>query len=387
MSTKTNPKTSTKTTRLEAAWRRTRGTVARRLFLDRQARFWAGRLDGRWASDQRRARVVAVIDEARDVKSFLLRPGAGWGGYRAGQFTTVTVEADGVRLARCYSLSSAPADPLLRITVKRAHKGRVSRWLHEHVRPGDVLHLGAAAGEFVLPAAPPERLLFVTGGSGVTPAMSILRDLDARDAVGDVVLVCYARSRRDAIFGGELRELAGRRSRLRLVYAFDDDAGGAGVFSEAQLAAAVPDFAERATFLCGPPGLMARVERMWDAAGARARLTRERFSLPSAAAAPASVTAIAVDAAAGPDRETRMVALARSGRHCAVREGAALLDELERAGERPKHGCRMGICKSCTSTKRAGTVRNLVTGAVSSERDEEIQLCISGALSDLELGL
>ena len=382
MATKTN--TNTKTTRMGAAWRRTRGTVARRLFLDRQARFWASRLDDRWAAGELRARVVAVIDEARDVKSFLLRPGAGWGGYRAGQFTTVTVEVDGVRLSRCYSLSSAPADPLLRITVKRAHKGRVSRWLHEHVRPGDVLHLGAAAGEFVLPAAPPERLLFVTGGSGVTPAMSILRDLDARDAVGDVVLVCYARSRRDAIFGGELRELAGRRGRLRLVQVFDDQGGA---FSEAQLGAAVPDFAERATFLCGPPGLMARVERMWDAAGARARLTRERFSLPSAAAAPASVTAIAVDAAAGPDRETRMVALARSGRHCAVREGAALLDELERAGERPKHGCRMGICKSCTSTKRAGTVRNLVTGAVSSERDEEIQLCISGALSDLELAL
>jgi ferredoxin-NADP reductase len=281
-----------------------------------------------------------------------------------------------VRLSRCYSLSSAPADPLLRITVKRAPKGRVSRWLHERVRPGDVLRLGAAAGEFVLPAVPPERLLFVTGGSGVTPAMSILRDLDARDAVGDVVLVCYARSRRDAIFGGELRELAGRRGRLRLVQMFDDQSGA---FSEAQLGAAVPDFAERATWLCGPPGLMARVERMWDEAGARARLTRERFVLPSPAAP--------VDAAAGGGCEAHLVALARSGRRRAVRDGAALLDELERAGERPKHGCRMGICKSCTSTKRAGTVRNLVTGAVSSERDEEIQLCISGALSDLELAL
>jgi len=374
MATKTN--TNTKTTRMGAAWRRTRGTVARRLFLDRQARFWASRLDDRWAAGELRARVVAVIDEARDVKSFLLRPGAGWGGYRAGQFTTVTVEVDGVRLSRCYSLSSAPADPLLRITVKRAPKGRVSRWLHEHVRAGDVLRLGAAAGEFVLPAAPPERLLFVTGGSGVTPAMSILRDLDARDAVGDVVLVCYARSRRDAIFGGELRELAGRRGRLRLVQVFDDQGGA---FSEAQLGAAVPDFAERATYLCGPPGLMARVERMWDEAGARARLTRERFALPSPAAP--------VDAAKGGGCEARLVALARSGRRCAVRDGAALLDELERAGERPKHGCRMGICKSCTSTKRAGTVRNLVTGAVSSERDEEIQLCISGALSDLELAL
>ena len=64
--------------RVATAWKVTRGTVARRLFLDRQARFWAGRLDGRWALDEPRARVVAVIDEARDVKSFLLRPAARW---------------------------------------------------------------------------------------------------------------------------------------------------------------------------------------------------------------------------------------------------------------------------------------------------------------------
>src|SRR5690349_11948778 len=107
------------TKRMATAWRTTRLTVARRLFLDRQAQFWASRFDGRWSPDEAHARVVAVIDEARDVKSFLLRPGAGWRGHRAGQYTTVTVEIDGVRLRRCYSLSSAPSDPLLRITVKR----------------------------------------------------------------------------------------------------------------------------------------------------------------------------------------------------------------------------------------------------------------------------
>jgi ferredoxin-NADP reductase len=364
--------------RMTAAWKVTRGTVARRLFLDRQAQFWAGRLDGRWALHEPRARVVAVIDEARDVKSFLLRPGAGWSGHRAGQYTTVTVEVDGVRLRRCYSLSSGPGDPLLRITVKRAPEGRVSPWLHDRLRPGDVLHLAAAAGEFVLPEPAPERLLFVTGGSGVTPAMSILRDLDARDAVGDVVLVHYARSREDAIFAGELRELAARHRGLRLVFAFDDDATGQHAFSEAHLAATVPDFVARATYLCGPPGLMARVERMWDEAGATARLRHERFVAAPLATLPRP---------GGAEARALTVGLSRSGRHCAITDGGTLLEALERAGERPQHGCRMGICRTCTCTKRAGAVRNLVTGAVSSDRDEEIQLCISAPLSDLELDL
>jgi ferredoxin-NADP reductase len=363
--------------RVTAAWNATRRTVARRLFLDRQAQFWASRRDGRWALDEPCARVVAVIDEARDVKSFLLRPGARWRGHRAGQYTTVTVEIDGVRLRRCYSLSSAPSDPLLRITVKRAPRGRVSQWLHDRLRPGDVVHLAAAAGEFVLPEPAPERLLFVTGGSGVTPAMAILRDLDARDAVGDVVLVHYARGREDAIFAGELRELAARHAGLRLVFAFDDASGG-HAFSEAHLATTVPDFAARATYLCGPPGLMTRAERMWHEAGATCRLRRERFVAAPVAKRPRPSSA---------GLRVLTVGLSRSGRRRAVGGGDTLLEGLERAGERPRHGCRIGICRTCTCTKRAGAVRNLVTGVVSSEPDEEIQLCISVPLSDLELDL
>ncbi len=363
--------------KMAAAWKVTRGRLTRRLFLDRQAQFWAQRIGGRWAPDEVHARLVAVIDEAPDVKSFLLRPGARFGGHRAGQYTTVSVEIDGVRFRRCYSLSSAPGDPLLRITVKRSSRGRVSSWLHDHLRPGDMLRIGKAAGDFVLPEAMPERLLFVTGGSGVTPAMSILRHLDARGAVGDVVFVHYARSPKDAIFAGELAEIAGRNPRLRLVFGFHDDAASAGAFTESKLGAAVPDFSERATYLCGPPGLMARVEQMWAQAGATGRLQRERFV----------ASAITLPPRDGSEARALTVHLSRSGKRCAIDDHGTLLEALERAGERPRHGCRMGICKSCTCTKRAGSVRNLVTGAVSHEPDEEIQLCITAPLSDLELGL
>jgi ferredoxin len=71
-----------------------------------------------------------------------------------------------------------------------------------------------------------------------------------------------------------------------------------------------------------------------------------------------------------------------------VLEGeGSLLERLERAGERPAHGCRIGICHTCKCRKQSGTVQNAVTGEVSSEPDQEIQLCISVPCSDLELGL
>jgi ferredoxin len=64
-----------------------------------------------------------------------------------------------------------------------------------------------------------------------------------------------------------------------------------------------------------------------------------------------------------------------------------LLEQLERGGERPAHGCRMGICQTCRCKKRQGTVEDLTTGRTSSEPDQEIRLCVSVARSDLDLAL
>jgi stearoyl-CoA 9-desaturase NADPH oxidoreductase len=361
------------TARMATAWQRTGGTVARRLFLDRQARFWARRLDGRWSPGELRAPVVDVVQETPDTKTFVLARPASWPTHRAGQYTTVAVEIDGVRHRRCYSISSAPSDPSLQLTVKRTPSGRVSRWLHAHVQAGDLLRLDGVAGDFILPEPVPQKLLFLSGGSGITPVMSMLRELSHRRAVRDLVFVHHARSRADVIFARTLEALAARHLGLRLVLRLDDDPTGRGRFDEARLAADVPDFASRATFLCGPPGLMARVERMWHEAGAGAELRRERF-------APALMVP-------SPSATTRTVQLVRSGRSCQIGEGATLLEALERAGERPPHGCRIGICHTCKCVKRAGTVQNLVTGAVSSDPNEDIQLCITVPRSDLELGL
>jgi stearoyl-CoA 9-desaturase NADPH oxidoreductase len=357
-------------------WKAAAAAVARHLFLDRQAEFWLGELDRTRSLTETRARVVKVVCETRDVKTFVLRPSARWQGHRAGQYTTIEVEIDGVRTRRCYSLSSAPGEQLA-ITVKRVPGGRVSGWMHDHVRVGHVLVLGVAGGDFVLPTPAPPKLLLLSGGSGVTPVMSILRDLAARDAVRDVVFVHHARSRADVAFRADLQAMAARHPGLRLVLELDDAPDSRGGFDEKRLAERVPDFADRATFLCGPTAFMERVERMWKAAGLADRLTLERF------VAPGQVPRVAP----GADAQIVTIRLARAGTHFAATSASPLLDQLERAGERPAHGCRMGICHSCTCRKTSGAVRNLITGAISDAPDEDIQLCISVPQSDVELSL
>ena len=335
----------------------------RRWFLDRHAEFWLGQLGSTWSPSELRARVIDIIDETPDTKSFVLAPNRHWPGHRAGQFVPIEVEIDGVRVRRCYSISSgssAPGDRIT-ITVKRVPDGRVSSWLHDELRAGDVIGLGRPDGDFVARDNAP--LLLVAAGSGITPIIAILRDLEARDALRDVVLVHSAREHGDAIFGRELATLANQQPGLRLVA---HRSGVSGRIDAAALRALVPDLSDREVFVCGPPGLVDVVTQT----GAR-HVHHERF-----VAAPRSRPA-----AGGP----ALVQL--RGRHVTVDGHGSLLEQLERTGERPAHGCRMGICNTCRCRKRSGTVENLLTGEVSSDPDQDIKLCVSIARSSLELAL
>ncbi len=337
----------------------------RRLVLE-PAEFWLSQIVPTFSLDEVRAEVVAVVDETHDMKTFVLAPNRRFRGHLAGQYVPVDVTIDGVRVRRCYSISSAPHDKRLAITVKRVPGGRVSTHLHQRVRRGEVLVLGQALGQFTLPARVDTPLLLLSGGSGVTPVMSMLRELSRRDAVSDVVFLHAARSQRDVPFTRELAVLSERHRGLRVVYHLDDQHGRLDPSS------LVPDFATRRTFLCGPTGLMDAVTRSYESAGVAHRLELERF-------ASAPYASVGTGGA--------KVTLSRSGRTLRTLGSGTLLEELERGGERPAHGCRMGICNTCRCRKVSGLVEDARTGAVSDAPDEEIRLCTSIVRSDLELAL
>jgi stearoyl-CoA 9-desaturase NADPH oxidoreductase len=320
-----------------------------------------------WSLGHIKARVLDVVRETPDTKTFVLRPNRNWRGFRAGQHVGVEVEIDGVRHQRRYSCSSAPtARRHVAITVKRQPAGKVSSWLHDHVHVGDTVTLHPAAGSFVLPRPLPARMLMLSAGSGITPLMSMLRTLVAERAHLDVSFVHVASRRDEAIFAAELAVLAARVPRLRVHHHFS---ASAGRFDEAALARLVPDCDARAVLLCGPASFMAAFRPSF--AG---RLSEESFGVPTTAAAPDG----------GTDVEIRC---ARSERVFAASPDTPLLVAAEAAGLQPRYGCRMGICHTCRCVKRSGTVENVLTGARSSEPGEAIQLCISRAVSDVTLEL
>ena len=169
-------------------------------------------VDPLWSSTELRGRVVDVRRETPRATTLTIHPGRAWTGHRAGQYVRVGVDVDGVRHWRTYSLSGTPDDRDLRITVQAQPGGTISPQLAHHTRPGTIVRLEQATGEFVLPTATPTRLLFVTAGSGITPVMAMLRTLAARGPLTGVTLVHSAPTPADVIFAAELRAGGVKRS-------------------------------------------------------------------------------------------------------------------------------------------------------------------------------
>lgn len=318
-----------------------------------------------------RARVVRIEQETADTKTFVLQPNALWSGALAGQFVRLRLEIKGRQVERVYSLSSRPGARRIAITVKRQPGGLVSNHLHGHTQVGDVLTLSQAAGDFVLPPQLPAKILLLSAGSGITPVMALLRDLQARRYTGDLVFFHACRAPADAIFAQKLDEMASNFPSLKRITHFT--ATSARLTPET-LRWAVPDLAERTTWMCGPSAFMEAVHGLWQDAAIAAPLHSERFA--TTPLLPASTPGTSVK-----------VRCATSARDFNTQGGDVLLVQAERAGLTPKHGCRIGICRSCQCTKTSGTVENLQTGEVSSAPNELIRLCISAARSDLTLDL
>ena len=124
-----------------------------------------------------RGRIEQIVPETKDAATIVIKPGADWAGHVPGQFLRIGIDVDGVRQWRAYSLTHGPRrDGRISITVKAVPDGVVSNHLVHEARPGTLVHLEQAAGEFVLPTDG-GKLLFVTAGSGVTPVIGMLRNL------------------------------------------------------------------------------------------------------------------------------------------------------------------------------------------------------------------
>ncbi|GAA3965720.1 hypothetical protein GCM10022231_28130 [Gordonia caeni] len=308
----------------------------------------------------------------------LARP-RGWDDvtWDAGAFVSVRVDVDGEELVRQYSLTSdSSAADTMDICIKRVADGRVSNRLNDQLRAGRWVTLvgpPASSGDFDVPA-PLDKSLFIAGGVGITPIISLLRRLARATPAPDAVLLYFNRDDRSIIYEAELQELA-RRAGVRL-HLFTDAPSARPDVTTAQLSAElveyyVEDVAEREAYVCAPPVLIDLARGWLSGLGLPDdRFHAESFSPPE------------LDRPAD-DGRRYTVSFRRSARSVEIDGATTLLEAAAQAGIAVPTGCERGLCRACVTPKLAGTV-NLETDAAPQER---ITVCTAMACSDVELDL
>jgi len=205
-----------------------------------------------------------------------IRPGYEWPGHHPGQYVRIGFDIRGVRHWRAYSLTSDTDrdDGFVSITPKLVEEGVVSPYVNQQLRPGTIVTLSDVEGAFVLPEPLPEKMLFISAGSGVTPIMSMLRSLERRYALKDVAHLHFAKDADDVMFGDQVRELAKRNEGFHL---HEQLTGEMGRLAPEDLDDLCPDWRDRETFLSGPGEMIDAMVEHWERDGDCERLWLERF--------------------------------------------------------------------------------------------------------------
>ena len=325
-----------------------------------------------WSTRESTGTVIRVKPERGNATTIVIQPNFAWSAHQPGQYLRIGMEINGIRHWRAYSITSDPAHPggVISITVKHTEGGRMSPVFNSQVQVGREVFLGEIEGEFMLPTTVPAKSLFLSAGSGITPIMSMLRELERRESLDDAIHVHSARTKDDMIFGSMMRKMADRREGYRLieVHTADDPR-----FSPDDLDRHAPDWRERETFLSGPREMMDPIVDRFKDEGLEDRLHTERFQ--------------PVIGNGGGDGDGGTVHFRVSETEADCGAGVSVLVGGEEAGAKLPFGCRMGICHTCVGRLQDGAVRDLRTGAVTQASGQMVRTCINAPEGHIEIDL
>ena len=308
-------------------------------------------------------RVTRVVDESSVIRSFYLQPDDGHAvpAFQAGQHLPIRLQpAGGAPLQRTYTISQAPSDPGLRLSVKR--EGAASTHLHDQVRVGDRIEALGPRGQFTIDAQLRRSAVLIGAGVGITPMVAFARHLVAEGfrlrRTRPVHLVQVARDASVQAFGDELQALAHRAQGALRLHVVLDKAGPAqhtGPLTIDLLKTLLP-FDDHEFFLCGPPGFMqALYDGLRDLGVRDQRIQAEAFGPASVKRRPDDQASVPPPPA--PAAKQATVVFSRSGDAAEwTPERGTLLEFAEGKGYAPPFSCRAGHCGSCTTRLTAGQV-------------------------------
>ncbi|MFB9887419.1 hybrid-cluster NAD(P)-dependent oxidoreductase [Balneatrix alpica] len=336
-----------------------------------------------WTNGRHLVRCVKVIQETWDVRTFCFmaeQPVLFF--FKPGQFVTLELEIEGKPIMRSYTISSSPSVPYsFSITVKRVPGGQVSNWLHDNMQEGNELAVHGPVGLFNAIDYPSDKILYLSGGVGVTPVMSMARWYFDTNANVDMVFVHSARSPKDIIFRRELEHMDSRVANFRVALICERQeigetwSGYRGFLNQAMLELIAPDFMEREIFCCGPTPYMNAVKRMLEANG----FDMSRYHEESFGATPVEVKEDVLELAKQAQEEAEevdssdllTVEFSKTGKSVKILPGETVHAAAAKLGLHIPKACGMGICGTCRVLKTAGSVTMEHNGGIDEEDEAE----------------
>lgn len=337
-----------------------------------------------WSNGRHPVRCVKVIQETWDVRTFCFmaeQPVLFF--FKPGQFVTLELEIEGQQVMRSYTISSSPSVPYsFSITVKRVPGGVVSNWLHDHLKQGDELAVHGPVGNFNCIDYPSEKALFLSGGVGITPLMSMVRWYFDTNAAIDISFIHSARSPKDIIYHREMEHIFSRipEFRLHIVCERSDELGESwyglrGYLDQRMLELIAPDYLEREIFCCGPTPYMKAIKHILQQNG----FDMSRYHEESFGATPIEVEEEVLELAEQAEQAAEEVQLEdlvqveflSSGKSVRILPSETVHAAAAKLGLHIPKACGMGICGTCRVELKSGEVEMEHNGGITDEDEAE----------------
>lgn len=333
-------------------------------------------------------RVSEIREETGSTKTFRMVSRDGHlPPFQAGQYVNLFVDVDGVRTSRPYSISSSPTQTAFYdITVRRVEDGFVSSHLLDAVHAGDTFQSTSPSGQFYHnPLFHGEDLVFIAGGSGITPFMSMIREMSDRHLDRRIQLIYGNRSSEDIIFKKKIEKRSGRHKNLTVHTVISepgrDYSGLTGFITADLIKEVVEDIQEKMVYVCGPEAMYTFVL----AELARLNIPRRRIRVE--VFGPPSDVTCQPGWPEGVDAADIFNVSIPGGRIVDARAGEPLMNSLERAGVTIEVSCRSGECSLCRTRLVSGKVFH-PQGVKIRKSDRTygyIHPCMAYPLEDLEI--
>ena len=352
-----------------------------------------------WNCESDELECCYIRDETSDVKSFVFKGSEPrFFSFIPGQFITLELDIGGERINRTYTISSSASRPyLINITVKRIADGKVSNWLHDNLRVGSKVKAIGPGGVFSCLNHSAAKYLMLSGGSGITPMLSMMRTFHDLSYDHDIRFLHNARSPADIICHAELDLMEINLPKFEVTYICDDKGGNKswkgpiGYLDEHLLKRLVPDFHEREIFCCGPAPYMQNVRQILkDNNFDLEHYHEESFTFSTAVevmdAYQPEITVVSSETVPEANRSFT-VQFSKRGAEFQCDAHSTLLDAARQHGIRLPASCSQGICGTCKCKMSSGEVLMAHSGGIRQREIDNgfILPCCSKPITDVVL--